>query len=101
MYKINLENPNEWPFSEEFSAELANDLFSANEKDILALEDKMALECTNIFNQKELDKLVGFQITSEFVKEETIKMYIKELIIFDNEDEWIEAYKKIKASKDQ
>ena len=102
MRKIDLKQEG-LPFSEEEFTEIANLLYTENEELIQNLEKEHQLDCTHIFNQKDINVLNGFKIEVVFIKNEdtTVNMYIKGLVIFDDEDEWIAEYKSLKSLKSQ
>ncbi len=89
------------PFSEEEFTEIAELLYQENQNLLNTLEKGHQLECKHIFNQKNIDVLHGFKIEVCFVKNEdtSIGMFIEKLILFDDEDEWIEEYKSLKSLK--
>lgn len=91
------------PFPEEEFSQIANTIYQMNQDKINNLGIAEELECIHIFNQKDIDYLNGFKIQVFFIKNEdtSVNMYIKELILFDDEDEWLTEYKSLKSLKSQ
>ncbi len=101
MIKLDL-STQEWPFSEEVSQSIFNDLYSINEEDLKSLEEDKFLITTHLFNEKNVGSLQGFQIKVAFQKiDNTIKMNVMELFLIDDEDEWLSIYKNIKNKKSE
>lgn len=83
-------------FKEKEFAGIVRNIVKVNE-DILKLTEGADKEVTHIFNKKDLKELDGFEITLIFKRiEGDLSFDIKNITIFDNEDEWLSAYSRIK-----
>ena len=93
MIKIDL-NKDTLPFSEKELKNILVDIYEKNNEKISQLKDTEELKMVNMFNKKEINTLDGFKITTTAqLNDNNVSMYIDEILLFEDEDEWISAYR--------
>jgi len=93
MIKIDL-SKDTLPFSEKELKNILVDIYEKNNEKISQLKDTEELKMVNMFNKKEINTLDGFKITTTAqLNDNNVSMYIDEILLFEDEDEWISAYR--------
>lgn len=94
MIKVDIEKGN-FPFPKNEIIELLADI--KNETDLDGLDMSNSMEVENIYDRKESKDIEGFSIKIRFQLNEkgNIDTYINQFIIYEDEDEWFEAYDRL------
>lgn len=86
-------------FSNEELKQIMNTIYNENEEAITALNEDSELKCENLFNKKNTRTIEnGFSIKTviQKKKQEEVAIYLEEVNLCENEDEWFEIYKRLK-----
>jgi len=100
MIEINDTRRENLPLTDEQFKDIIEQVVNSIDKSKMEL-DKIQ-EDSYIFDVKDTDNFTdGFEIIAEVQKNEEnqIGIAIRKMIIFDDDDEWLEAYARIKESK--
>ena len=84
-----------FPFPEDEMIQLIKEITS--EYDFSLLTKEMGADFEYIYDKKDTPNIEGFSIklTLQLNEEGNVDTYINEMIIYENEDEWLAAYKRI------
>lgn len=98
MGEINFNNIS---FSKQEFENIVNDLYNLHEDKFASLEEGKEIPFEHIYANSNSNKFIGFKIQGSFYKNEkkTIELEVQNVISYDDEDEWIKEYQRIKQLK--
>lgn len=96
MYSLN-PSIDKLPISNEDLQRILTDIYIANQDIIDNLESEHQQELVNIFNKKDSRTINGFTVKAIAQKDIhfEIALYCTEIIMYETEDEWFQAYNEI------